>query len=78
MIVVYHRKRRDRIYITSSKESEFDATTRLRKFFEQSDMDEGKCDAIFKVISTWDNTLDQTVTDNSSQKKTVDFFFQIL
>lgn len=30
----------------------------IHKFFEQSEMDEGKCNMIFKAISAWDNAFD--------------------
>ncbi|CAI6355176.1 unnamed protein product [Macrosiphum euphorbiae] len=46
----------------------------LRKFFEQSEMDEKRCDTIFNAISKLDNAMDQIVTNNFSQKKITNFF----
>lgn len=46
----------------------------LRQFFEQSKIDEEKCDVIFEaLISTLDNTFDQIVVTKLSQKEITDF-----
>lgn len=59
--------------IVSSKEVK-SFMTGLRKFFEQSQMDEEKCNIIFKAINTLDNSMDQIVAINVSQKQITDFF----
>jgi hypothetical protein len=46
----------------------------LRQFFEQSEMDEKRCDTIFNAIIKLDNAMDQIATNNFSQKKKTDFF----
>jgi hypothetical protein len=59
--------------VISLKEAKF-FMSGLRKFFEQSEMDEKRCDTIFNAISKLDNAMDQIVTNNFSQKKITDFF----
>ncbi|KAL4142677.1 hypothetical protein QTP88_005090 [Uroleucon formosanum] len=57
----------------SLKEAKF-FMSGLRQFFEQSEMDEKRCDTIFNAINKLDNAMDQIATNNFSQKKITDFF----
>jgi hypothetical protein len=43
--------------------------SRLRNFFEHSEMNEKRCDTIFNAISKLDNVIDQIVANNLTQKK---------
>jgi len=45
----------------------------LRRFVEQSETDEEKCDVNFKEINTLDNVFDQIVAGKLSQKEMTDF-----
>ena len=44
-------------------------TLGLRKFFEQSEMDEKKYDTIFNAINKLDNAMNQIVANNVTQTK---------
>jgi hypothetical protein len=46
----------------------------LCKFFEQSVIDEERCDTIFNAINKLDNAMDQIVANNLSQEKIIEFF----
>lgn len=59
--------------VISLKEAKF-FMSGLRQFFEQSEMDEKRCDTVFNSISKLDNAMDQIVANNFSQKKITDFF----
>jgi hypothetical protein len=59
--------------VISLKEAKF-FMSGLRQFFEQSEMDEKRCDTIFNAIIKLDNAMDQIATNNFSQKKITDFF----
>jgi hypothetical protein len=48
--------------------------SRLRTFFEHSEIDEKGCYTIFNAISKLDNVMDQIVAKNLTQKKRTDSF----
>jgi len=55
------------VVVSSNKAKTF--MTGLRQFVEQSEIDEEKCDVIFKAINTLNNSFDQIEANKLSQKK---------
>jgi len=60
------------IYVHNDKRKRWKRFLLYRQI--QSKIDEKKCDVIFNIISTLDNTFDQSVTKHLSRNKTLNIF----